>query len=54
LQDIVITLLKKILQVVYWPTYHKFESFFCQNSKVVQDKIAKYICQTHTLRNLTN
>jgi len=35
-------------------TYHKFQSLLCQNSKCVQEKIAKYIYHAHKLRNLTN
>jgi len=38
----------------HWPTYHKFESLLCQNSKLVQEQIAKYIYHAHKLRNLTN
>ena len=38
----------------HWLTYHKFESLLCQNSKLVQEQIAKYIYHAHKLRNLTN
>lgn len=38
----------------HWPTYNKFESLLCQNSKLVKEKIAKYIYHAHKLRNLTN
>ena len=42
------------LYYCHWPIYHKFESLLCKNSKLVQDKIAKYNYHAHKLRNLTN